>query len=136
MDSIEFFLLLGCVCPRLYFNMSTASRSSDNGSTTTTLPTQTSPPSTTSDSKHVVEGKSLNLRVIDQRGSLTPFKIRATTPLNKLMNVYCERAGIDRSSVRFLYDGNHIRDGETASSLGMEDEDIIDVMLQQTGGCL
>lgn len=136
MDSVEFFLLLGCVYPCSQFNMSTTSRSSEGGSVTTTLPAQTSPPSTTSDSKHVIEPQSLNLRVINQNGNETPFKIKTTTPLNKLMNVYCERAGVERNSVRFLYDGNHIREGDTASSLGMENEDIIDVMLQQTGGSL
>lgn len=77
---------------------------------------------------------ALNLRVISQHGNETFFKLKRTTALGKLMSAYCERSGIDEKSVRFLYDGKRLLGTETPADLEMEDNDIVDVMLQQTGG--
>ena len=84
--------------------------------------------------KPVTETKILTLRVISQTGSETFFKIKQTTPLIKLMTAFCDKSGVTMNSVRFLFDGNRITGSETPAKLNMEDEDVIDVVLQQTGG--
>lgn len=76
----------------------------------------------------------INLRAVTQDGDIVAFKVRTTTPLGKLINAYCVRKGIVPNSVRFLYDGKRITPDSTPEFLRMEDDDIIDVMVEQTGG--
>eukprot|EP00168_Porphyra_purpurea_P006582 TRINITY_DN18097_c0_g1_i1.p1 TRINITY_DN18097_c0_g1~~TRINITY_DN18097_c0_g1_i1.p1 ORF type:complete len:108 (+),score=28.98 TRINITY_DN18097_c0_g1_i1:25-324(+) len=76
----------------------------------------------------------INLRVVGQNGSEVYFKIRRNTPLRKLMNAYCERQTLGRDTVRFLVDGERVQDEATPDTLGLEDNDVIDVVLHQVGG--
>jgi len=77
---------------------------------------------------------TINLRVVSQDGNEVYFKIKRQTPLRKLMDAYCQRQAIDPNSIRFLYDGQRIQAEQTPKELDMEDNDIIDAVLQQTGG--
>jgi small ubiquitin-related modifier len=85
-------------------------------------------PSGTAASEHI------NLRVADQSGGEVFFKIKRTTPLRKLMEAYCQRQSHRPTDVRFLYDGARVQPEDTPKSLDLEDNDVLDVMLQQTGG--
>ena len=76
----------------------------------------------------------VGLKVVSQDGSEVYFKIKKHTMLKKLVDAYCTRQGVSPSSIRFLYDGRRIQPDQTPKDLGMEDGDIIDAMLQQTGG--
>lgn len=62
------------------------------------------------------------------------FKIRKSTPLRRLMEAYCNRQGLQTANVRFLYDGERLKDDATPEALSMEDNDVIDAVAQQTGG--
>ncbi|CAE8594765.1 unnamed protein product [Polarella glacialis] len=77
----------------------------------------------------------IQLKVKDQQGSEVQFKIKKSTPLRKLMDAYCSRLGLQASQVRFMVDGERIAADDTAEKLGLEDEDLIDVAMEQTGGC-
>eukprot|EP00450_Noctiluca_scintillans_P003172 CAMPEP_0194501332 /NCGR_PEP_ID=MMETSP0253-20130528/22507_1 /TAXON_ID=2966 /ORGANISM="Noctiluca scintillans" /LENGTH=95 /DNA_ID=CAMNT_0039343295 /DNA_START=49 /DNA_END=336 /DNA_ORIENTATION=- len=77
----------------------------------------------------------IQLKVKDQQGSEVQFKIKKSTPLRKLMDAYCSRLGLQASQVRFMVDGERISPDDTADKLGLEDEDLIDVAMEQTGGC-
>ncbi len=50
------------------------------------------------------------------------------------MKAYTGRVGLVLSSVRFNFDGHRIGDKDTPSILGMKQGDIIDAMVEQTGG--
>jgi len=57
------------------------------------------------------------------------------------MDAFCNRHGISSNSVRFLFDhnlvskwSNRINEAETPEQLGMEDGDVIDVMVAQDVG--
>jgi small ubiquitin-related modifier len=76
----------------------------------------------------------INLKVVSQDGSEVYFKIKKTTQLRKLMDAYCSRQAINPNSIRFLFDGQRVREDQTPKELGMEDNDVIDAVLQQTGG--
>merc|ERR1712172_106561 len=76
----------------------------------------------------------IQLKVKDQQGSEVQFKIKKSTPLRKLMDAYCSRLGLTASQVRFMVDGERIAADDTAEKLGLEDEDLIDVAMEQTGG--
>ncbi|XP_034935470.1 small ubiquitin-related modifier 3-like [Chelonus insularis] len=80
------------------------------------------------------ESEHINLRVLGQDSHVVQFKIKKHTPLRKLMNAYCERAGLAMALVRFRFDGAPINETDTPLSLDMEEMDTIEVYQQQTGG--
>ena len=47
---------------------------------------------------------------------------------------YCQRQGVPMNSLRFLFEGQRIADNHTPKELGMEEEDVIEVYQEQTGG--
>lgn len=81
------------------------------------------------------EVDAINLKVASQDGNDIYFKCKKTTPLAKLMNAYCQRQGLALGSVRFLFDGIRLTQHQTPGELDMEDGDVIDVMVEQEGGC-
>lgn len=92
------------------------------------VPTTTSapqPPPSDASSEHVT------IRVIDQSGNEVHFKIKKTTPFSKLMDAFCVRQGVERSRVRFLYDGERVDDKHTPLFHKMEDGDVVDAVVQQ-----
>ena len=54
--------------------------------------------------------------------------------MGKLKKSYSERVGAPIASLRFLFDGKRINDEETPKSLEMEQDDVIEVYQEQTGG--
>merc|ERR1712240_45059 len=54
--------------------------------------------------------------------------------MGKLKKSYSERVGAPIASLRFLFDGKRINDDETPKSLEMEQDDVIEVYQEQTGG--
>ena len=74
------------------------------------------------------------LKVVTQDGNEVFFKCKPTTALDKLMKAFCQRQGIAINTVRFLFDGNRIRENQTPEQLEMEDGDSIDVVVEQVGG--
>ncbi|KAH3761044.1 E3 ubiquitin-protein ligase parkin [Pelomyxa schiedti] len=76
----------------------------------------------------------INLKVVAQDGTEVFFKIKKNTQLKKLMDAYCQRQAISPHAIRFLYDGERLQPDRTPAQLGLEDNDIIDAMLTQTGG--
>jgi len=100
------------------------------------------PPAAATTTAAAAEGTSpaptsehINLKVVGQDGNEVFFKIKKHTALRKLTEAYCQRQGVSPSSIRFLYDGRRIQPDQTPKELGMEDGDVIDAMLHQTGGC-
>jgi len=79
---------------------------------------------------------AINLKVASQDGNEIFFKIKRDTPLKRLLDAYCERQGVDHTNIRFLYDGERVADESTPNQMGMEDQDVIDAVLEQTGGCV
>ncbi|EAN34278.1 Small ubiquitin-related modifier 1 [Theileria parva strain Muguga] len=78
----------------------------------------------------------IQLKVRSPDGSEVYFKIKKKTKLEKLMNTYCSRLGQSPEAVRFLFDGDRIKGDATPEELGIENGDIIDAMVQQTGGSI
>ncbi|KAF9074115.1 ubiquitin-related domain-containing protein [Rhodocollybia butyracea] len=77
----------------------------------------------------------INVKVVSQSGDEVFFKIKRSTKLSKLQGAYANKLGKDVNSIRLLYDGARISDKDTPASLEMEDNDTIDVMVEQVGGC-
>lgn len=76
----------------------------------------------------------IEIKVKDQNGNETFFKIKSATKLCKVFDAYCDRQSLDRRAMRFFFDGTRIQEDDTPSKLEMEGGDMIDAMLEQTGG--
>ncbi|XP_033762910.1 small ubiquitin-related modifier-like [Pecten maximus] len=76
----------------------------------------------------------IKLKVVGQDSSEIHFKVKMTTQMAKVKKSYSERQGIPASSLRFFFDGKRINDHDTPKDLEMEDDDVIDVYHEQTGG--
>ena len=63
------------------------------------------------------------------------FLVKNTTKMSKVFVAYAQRKGVQQSSLRFLLDGERINPEDTPKSLELEDQDQIDCLLEQYGGC-
>ena len=80
------------------------------------------------------ETEYIKLKVVGQDSNEIHFRVKMTTQMGKLKKSYSERVGAPITSLRFLFDGKRINDDETPKSLEMEQDDVIEVYQEQTGG--
>ncbi|XP_055978840.1 small ubiquitin-related modifier 1-like [Sorex fumeus] len=80
------------------------------------------------------EGEHIKLEVTGQDSSEIHFKVKMNTHLKKLKESNCHRQGVPLNSLRFLFEGQRIADNHTPKEQGMEEEDVIVVYQEQTGG--
>merc|ERR1711934_958468 len=87
-------------------------------------------------SKHTMadETEYNKLKVVGQDSNEIHFRVKQTTQMGKLKKSYSERVGVPGTSPRFLFDGRRINDDETPKALEMEQDDVIEVYQEQTGG--
>ena len=92
----------------------------------------------------------IKLKVVGQDSNEIHFRVKHTTQMGKLKKSYSERVGVPVTSLRysydffiyslqvflfrFLFDGRRINDDETPKALEMEQDDVIEVYQEQTGG--
>ena len=76
----------------------------------------------------------IKLRVVGSDGSEIHFRVKKTTLLGKMKVTYSERVGVPFNYVTFFYEGRRINDDETPKQLEMEQDDVIEVYQEQTGG--
>ncbi|BEI82392.1 hypothetical protein CcaverHIS002_0302600 [Cutaneotrichosporon cavernicola] len=81
------------------------------------------------------DDNTLNIKIRATDSSEVFFKIKKTTKLNKLKTAYADRVGHDPTAIRLLFDGARILDNQTAEDLDLEDGDVLEVLLEQVGGC-
>merc|ERR1712073_199742 len=80
------------------------------------------------------ETEYIKLKVVGQDSNEIHFRVKQTTQKGKLKKSYSERVGVPVTSLRFLFDGRRINDDETPKALEMEQDDVIEVYQEQTGG--
>ena len=76
----------------------------------------------------------IKLKVVGQDSNEIHFRVKQTTQMGKLKKSYSERVGVPVTSLRFLFDGRRINDDESPAALEMEQDDVIEVYQEQTGG--
>jgi len=74
------------------------------------------------------------LKVMGQDYDEIPFLVKQTSQMGKLKKSYSEKVGVPITSLRFLFNGRRINDDETPNALEMEEDDVIQVYQEQTGG--
>ena len=75
------------------------------------------------------------INYVCKTGEETFFKIKKGTKMSKVFTAFAKRKGVQASSLRFLMDGDRVKEDDTPLSLDLEDQDMLDCMLEQTGGC-
>ena len=80
------------------------------------------------------ETKHIKLKVVGQDTNEIHFWVLMSTNMGELKESYAKRVGVPVSSLRFLFDGRRINDDETPKALEMEQDDVIEVYQEQTGG--
>ncbi|GBG28894.1 Small ubiquitin-related modifier [Hondaea fermentalgiana] len=67
--------------------------------------------------KEGVKGETLQIKVRDQSGDETVFKIKTSTKMSKVFDAYATRKGVDASQLRFFLDGERVNGDATPSDL-------------------
>lgn len=62
------------------------------------------------------------------------FRVKSATTLGRLKRSYCSKMGFQVEDLRFVFDGQRITDDDTPKSLGMVNDDVIEIYQQRTGG--
>jgi len=93
-------------------------------------------PQPTAQSAPTEDKKQVNFVINDQNGQKVVFKMKTKDPMRKAFDAWCKRNGHDLHSTRFLFDGQQIDANATPESLDLQENDVIDAVLQQTGGLL
>lgn len=90
---------------------------------------------TKSESGSAPTSSKLNIKFQAQDGGTEIIiTVAPNMPFSKIIDGYCNKKGMKPDSVRFLFEGQRINPSDTPKSLGMENEDAVDVMLHQVGG--
>ena len=56
---------------------------------------------------------------VPKDGTVVHFKLKKHTALKKLMSAYCDRQGVSQNSIRFVFDGQNIQEGDTPAQVRM-----------------
>jgi len=75
----------------------------------------------------------ITIRVRDQTGEETFFKVKRSTELNKLFITYAKSHDVNIESLVFLIDGEKMDGQLSAADYDMDDQDQLDVRLEQRG---
>ncbi len=86
------------------------------------------------ESSEEVPTESITIRVKDGGGEEMFFKVKKTTKMEKIFTAYAQRKGISVNDLRFMLDGERIKNDSTPKMLELEDNDQIDVTLNTVGG--
>ena len=78
-------------------------------------------------------GEPISIRVKDQAGEETMFTIRRTIKMGKVFKAFAERKGVDERELRYTIDGERINPEDTPIDLGLQDEDVIEVIRPMIG---
>lgn len=60
----------------------------------------------------------MSIKFVDQQQGEMWFRIKPITKLSKVMDAFCERQGLNRQSLRFIFGGERIVDADTPLAVG------------------
>lgn len=89
----------------------------------------------TAESKKVdISEDLLNIKCVAQDRDEVCFRLKATTPFQKMFDAYASQTKMNVASLRFLFDGTRLNPTQSPGALQMEDGDTVDVYMEQVGG--
>ena len=79
------------------------------------------------------QGETITVRIRDQSGEETYFKVKQATTVSKLKYAYCARKGISTKLVWFMCTGDILQDDKPLRYYELEDQDRIDAFFRLLG---
>jgi len=76
---------------------------------------------------------SIIIRIKDQGGGESKFRIRRSTKMGVLFKAYVQLKGVEERALCFMIHGENINPDATPIDLGLENNDAIDALLKQLG---
>ena len=76
----------------------------------------------------------IKIKVKGQEGDEIHYRLFMTTPFGKVKKNYAERVGVAVGSIRLIFDGFPVSDTDNPRNLSLEDDDLIEAFVEQTGG--
>lgn len=73
------------------------------------------------------------IRLQNLSGEEVVFRVKPNTQFRKVADAYCARAGLDYDEVRFVYANRRCQSNATFEELGIQIEDVVQVLLEQRG---
>ncbi|XP_070489799.1 uncharacterized protein [Chironomus tepperi] len=74
----------------------------------------------------------IKMRLNGPKTSEYEFKFRQHSSFQKITNIFCECLDLCLKDVEFLYEGKHVHENDTLTSLDIKDGETIEVMKTQT----
>lgn len=65
-------------------------------------------------------------------GTETLFRMKETAPMEGVLCITAERMGVEYNSLRLFLHGERIPADDTPQTLGLKDQDQLDLMLEQS----
>jgi len=82
-----------------------------------------------------VQQEYIKLRVItSDMTNEVHFRVRMETNLGRMKRSYCNKMNFEVDQLRFMFDGHRICDNDTPKSLGMMNDDVIEIYEIRIGG--
>ncbi|KAH8370012.1 hypothetical protein KR093_001858, partial [Drosophila rubida] len=72
----------------------------------------------------------ITLKIQSANRGVVPFRIRRMMSLGKLKDAYCSQMGLPKELTILCFDGDKINEDETASSLFLEEGDMLEVFVK------
>lgn len=88
-----------------------------------------------SEDKATASDDYIRLRVItSEMTNEVHFRVKSAVTLGRLKRSYCNKLGFQVDELRFVFDGHRITDEDTPKSLGMINDDVIEIYQERSGG--
>ncbi|XP_060859950.1 small ubiquitin-related modifier-like [Metopolophium dirhodum] len=77
----------------------------------------------------------IRIRVItSDRSNEVHFRLKLYVSMSRMKRAYAQKLGQNADELRFVFDGHRITDFDTPKSLGMVDDDVVEIYQERTGG--
>ena len=76
----------------------------------------------------------LRLRFVDEEGSELTMRVKRSTRVEKMKTSYSLWSGLHTTVFGFSFDGMRIEDKDTVAEVGLEDEDMVEVVQRLHSG--
>jgi len=92
-------------------------------------------PNKGTDEKGKPSDSYIRIRVItSDRSNEVHFRLKLDVSMSRMKRAYAQKLGHNADELRFVFDGHRITDFDTPKSLGMVDDDVVEIYQERTGG--
>eukprot|EP00122_Pirum_gemmata_P010834 Pgem_evm1s10027 len=71
---------------------------------------------------------------VGEDDKVVKFRVKNKTKFEKVMVAYCKQRNVEVSSIKFVFDGMHLKASQTIGEIGLENNDTIQTFVSQIGG--